>query len=310
LQAQGQLITLQEGAEAKAVVAPELGGWLLRYMRHVPGRGYVDVLHFREEVVDRYPSQMYAGNPVLFPLVSFNIAGGQEHFYEWPALGSEQPPTRFPMAQHGFARKSKWKVAAFHETSVRLELTENEQTLAVYPFAFLHELEYRLEGGRLFLSQKVVNRSRRVMPFSSGFHPYFQVPFTGAGARNDCFCRMPAGKRMLPHGKMESFTAERFTAQDLPLGDDYSGTMFLADLEKREASLIDSASGLSAVLNWEKAPAYRFLALWSKSTEEPFFCIEPWTALPNSFGRSDGELILLAPDEEFEAGMWLDLKSS
>ncbi|HTG45240.1 MAG TPA: hypothetical protein VK633_11985, partial [Verrucomicrobiae bacterium] len=83
MQAQGQFITLREGSEAKALIAPELGGWLLRYMRHLPGRGYVDALHFSQEIVDRYPTQMYAGNPLLFPLVSFNSTGGKEHHYEW-----------------------------------------------------------------------------------------------------------------------------------------------------------------------------------------------------------------------------------
>ena len=41
-------------------------------------------------------------------------------------------------------------------------------------------------------------------------------------------------------------------------------------------------------LNFDTNPAYRFLALWAPDPASTFFCIEPWTALPNSFGRSDG----------------------
>ena len=96
MQAQGQLVTLREDSEAKAVVAPELGGWLLRYSRHFPKLGYVDALHFSQEVADRYPNQMYAGNPLLFPMVSFNHLPNRENHYLW------QDKT-YPLPQHGFA---------------------------------------------------------------------------------------------------------------------------------------------------------------------------------------------------------------
>ncbi|MGV3774258.1 MAG: hypothetical protein ACO1QB_15255 [Verrucomicrobiales bacterium] len=309
MKAQGQFITLQEGGDAKAVVAPELGGWLLRYMRHLPGLGYVDVIHFDQEVVDRYPNQMYAGNPILFPLVSFNVVEGQEHFYQWPLKEGESSPTRFPMQQHGFGRKSPWKVAASTESMVRMELVDNEQTRAVYPFSFLHELQYELKQGRLHFTQKIVNRSGRVMPFSTGIHPYFQVPFTARGKRSSCSLRIPGSTKMIPQGNMENFAAEKIPPQELSINNDFSGTMFLADLEKREIELVDHDSRLVSTLNWVDAPAYRFVALWSKSTEEPFFCIEPWTALPNSFGRPDGELTLLQPGEEFRASIWIDFRS-
>jgi galactose mutarotase-like enzyme len=41
--------------------------------------------------------------------------------------------------------------------------------------------------------------------------------------------------------------------------------------------------------------------LWSRSPSENFYYLEPWTVLPNSFGRPDGELIVLQPGERFRA---------
>jgi len=63
------------------------------------------------------------------------------------------------------------------------------------------------------------------------------------------------------------------------------------------------------VFNFEEAPQHRFIAIWSKTTSEPFYCLEPWTALPNSFSRvKDRELILLEPQKTFRAAMWIELR--
>ena len=64
--------TLTDTDGTIAVIAPELGGWMLRYARKTQKHGLVDALHFSQAVVDRYPREMYAGIPILFPLVSKN----------------------------------------------------------------------------------------------------------------------------------------------------------------------------------------------------------------------------------------------
>jgi galactose mutarotase-like enzyme len=106
---QEKLITLRDDSGAEAVIAPELGGWLLRYARPVPGFEYVDGLYFAQEVVDRYPNQMYAGNPLLFPQVSFSHLPGDEHHYQWEG-------NTYALPQHGFARHMKWRTAGVSET--------------------------------------------------------------------------------------------------------------------------------------------------------------------------------------------------
>ena len=102
MQAQGQLVTLRDSSGAKAVVAPDLGAWLLRYTRHLPELGFVEGLYFSQEVVDRYPNQMYAGNPLLFPQVSYSHLPGKEHHYQ---INGQV----YSLPQHGFARRSKWR---------------------------------------------------------------------------------------------------------------------------------------------------------------------------------------------------------
>lgn len=300
MQAQGQFITLHDPAGAKAVIAPELGGWLLRYMRHLPGLGYVDGLYCAQEVVDRYPNQMYAGNPLLFPQVSFSHLPGREHHYTWEGKV-------YALPQHGFARRSKWRVAGVKETQLVMELRDSDETRKAYPFAFKTEVTYELIEGRLHFRQTVENHGSSPMPFSTGIHPYLPVPVASSGRRANCRVEIPSAKRVLPGTDWNSWSTEPFAAQSLSVQEDVSGTWFLADLHEKRLSLADTDSGVRVTLDFSEAPRHRFVAIWSKSTSDPFYCIEPWTALPNSFGRKESELILLPPGEKFAAAMWMDI---
>jgi galactose mutarotase-like enzyme len=300
MQAQGQLITLRDSSGAKAVIAPELGGWLLRYTRHLPELGYVEGLHFAQEVVDRYPNQMYAGNPLLFPQVSFSHLPGKEHHYQWKGQ-------TFALPQHGFARRSKWRVTGVNESRVMMELSDSQETRKAYPFSFGTEVTYELREGRLHYRQVVENRGDGVMPFSTGIHPYLPVPIMAKGERNDCFVELPGARRVVTNDEWRSWRTEPFATKKLPVGDDVSGTLFLTDLGTPEISLVDPSAAVKITLNFAQAPAHRYVALWSKSTSDPFYCIEPWTALPNSLNREKSELIELAPGAKFEAGMWFNV---
>ena len=136
------LLQITDPTGALAVIAPELGGWLLRYARPTRQHGLVEALHFDQAVVDRYPKEMWAGNPLLFPMVSFNHLPGKEHHYHWQGRD-------YLLPQHGFARRTPWQVIDHTTSALTLELTDTEATRTTYPFAFSHRVTYRLEAGRL-----------------------------------------------------------------------------------------------------------------------------------------------------------------
>jgi galactose mutarotase-like enzyme len=296
-------VTLNGPDGSIAYIAPHLGGWLLRYARPIENRGLVEALYCKQEIIDRYPKEMYAGSPILFPLVSFNRADGKDHHYEWEGQVYQMP-------QHGFGRRSKWNVVEQTPVSVTIELPDTEDTRANYPFSFRQRLTYRLEKGRLHWEQVIENRSERAMPFASGFHPYFSVPLGAESSRNTCFVEVPEAKRMIMQNQAESFVAESFPAQNWNVSEDVSATLFLSDLKKKELALVDPVSRLEVFLNFEEAPQYRFIALWAKTPNEPYFCIEPWTSLPNPYGRpQDKELVVLQPKSTFRAAMWMELRT-
>ena len=296
------LVTLTDTDGTLAAIAPQLGGWLLRYARPVAGHGLVEALHCTQAVIDRYPREMYAGSPILFPIVSFNHAPGKDHHYEWNGQ-------LYPLPQHGFARRSKWAVVQQDAASITMELSDSEATRTGYPFAFRHRIAYRLAGGRLHWEQVIENRSSEPMPFGTGFHPYFAVPLTPKSERSTCFVEIPDAKRMTMHDRGASFSAKPFPAQNWSVQEDVADTLFLAGLKKHELVLVDPGSELEVILNFEEAPQHRFVTLWSKSPEEPYYCLEPWTSLPNAFTRAkDRELILVEPQKTFRAAMWMELR--
>lgn len=293
-------VELRDGDSALAVVYPELGGWLTRYARRLGARGWRDALHHDEAVIARYPDRMWAGSPVLFPHVSDNVANGRKGHYELNGVTYASP-------QHGFGRRVPWRILDRTPSSVTLELTDSERTRPSYPFAFRHQLTYRLTAGRLVWEQRVENRDSQPLPFSTGFHPYLRVPLAG-GDRNRCTVRLPRSRRYFPVDQTGSFFDEPMAAQDLSVSLDASGTVLLGELGTPEVALRDEAGGIGVRLNFAAQPAYRFLALWAPDTASPFFCVEPWTALPNSFGRGDGEVTVLVPGESFEATLWMELE--
>jgi galactose mutarotase-like enzyme len=155
------------------------------------------------------------------------------------------------------------------------------------------------------LEQEIENRDPHPMPFSTGIHPYLRVPLLSAGDRGRCLVRLPAATRFVPADKAAAFAREAWPARELSVAEDVSGTVFLGELARPEIALVDPVAGLATTLNWAGAPAYRFVALWARSPAEPYYCVEPWTALPNSLGRADGERITLPPGGRFTARLWL-----
>jgi len=297
------LVELRDDTGAIAWVRPDLGGWLLRYARPLPGHGLIEALRYDPAVVDRYPKEMWAGNPLLFPHVSFNAARDQEGQYELNG-------TLYQSLQHGFGRRVPWSVAASTPSSVTLELCEGPLTLPSYPFRFRHRVTYSLVGGRLEMLQTVENTDTQPLPFSTGIHPYLNVPLKPGSDRTQCHLRLPRCTRFNPIGKCEEFFTEPVAEQAWPVSRDVSTALFFGEFAEKEIALVDPAAGVEVVVNFAESPDYRFAALWSRTTDAPFYCIEPWTALPNSFGRGESDLSILPPGGEFRARLWLDVRAT
>lgn len=215
-------------------------------------------------------------SPVLFPIVGKApddtlLIDGKPH----------------AMAQHGFARRREFSLAAASDTLCRYSLEASDETRAVYPFDFLLSVEHSLDGPTLTVAAEVEIHGETAMPFGFGFHPAFVWPLPGAAGKPHVVTldnagapqRQPLEKGLLSQGR----TPSPFTAGRLVL----SPELFVDD-----ALVFPEGAGSGLTFQAEDGPALAFrfenlpnLALWSKPGA-PFLCVEPWHGTAAEYGGS------------------------
>lgn len=261
-----------QAAQAELEVVPERGGLITHWRFKGQEILYFDAARFADPSLS-----VRGGIPVLFPICG-NLPDNQY------TLNGQT----YTLKQHGFGRDLPWEVverATHDEAALTVQLTQNEQTLAVYPFEFSVRLTYRLAGNALTIDQVVENRSDRTMPFSLGFHPYFQV-----NDKTQLDFDIPADqfqdqitKEMHPFtGQFEDITADEIDVAFKPLS-------------RQSAQVQDRDRNLILTLTYDDA--FSTLVFWIVNGKD-YYCLEPWTAPRNALNTGDS-LILLAPQQSF-----------
>lgn len=103
------------------------------------------------------------------------ISGGIPHCF--PQFGPGA------MQQHGFARNLDWAIASTSadpqpdekDPSVELVLTENDYTLAMWPYPFKAVYTVTLHGDRLLTHFAVHNTGTQAFEFTAALHTYIEV---------------------------------------------------------------------------------------------------------------------------------------
>lgn len=213
--------------------------------------------------------------PILFPYAGKLVDGKME------AKGGV-----YEGGQHGFARLMEHAFVRQSANEIVLELTENEQTLAQWPWRFRLTSHFILEGDRLLHRLEVENRDEDDMRFGIGYHPAFSVPFDEGHTAADyelrfdsiqspmCLNTNPLG---LLHGDWYFLGKNLDT---IPLTPDLfandSHCMF--GLSAKTLGLYEKGTGRGVVCEIDHFP---YCLIWSKpGWPTPFVCIEPWMSLP------------------------------
>lgn len=217
-------------------------------------------------------------SPVLFPVV-----GCYKNFK------CVHEGKTYELAQHGFARDMEFALLSQTENELWLRITETEETLKSYPFAFVLDIGYRMEGYKVEVIWRVHNPADETMYFSIGGHPGFNIPADreeGTGcylymnAKEDKVVSRKINNRLAIDGFYDcnlekgtvAVTKELFAEDALVLEEHQISRVELLDAEKKAFLRVDFDSPLVGI--W--APAYL-------EEKAPFVCIEPW------YGRCDHE---------------------
>ena len=213
--------------------------------------------------------------PLLFPIVG-RLAGD--------ALRHKGRTTR--LTQHGFARDRVFTVTKRTASSCTLTLVDDDETRAMFPFAFRLAVRYRLNGDMLTTDYRLENTAATDLLASLGAHPAFRWPLVD-GIAKDAHrlvfeCAEPEPLLQLKDGLIASErVASPLDGRALGLSD----ALFARDalIFERPASrrVRYEASGteMAVEVAWD---GFTELGVWSKPAD--FICIEPWSGLSDRSG--------------------------
>jgi galactose mutarotase-like enzyme len=213
------------------------------------------------------PAHWSGRAPVLFPIVG--AAPGGRIVVDGHAAG---------MAQHGFARRSRFAVDEHGPGHCRHRLVASAASRAVWPFEFRLDISHALDGPALTVTAEVHNDDRRTMPFGFGFHPAFAWPLPGAEGRPHLVVldngAAPGLRRIDADGLLtDTDHPSPFRAGELALD---------PGLFAGGALIFPEGAGCGLSYGAEGGPVLHFtfsglpnLALWTRPGA-PFLCVEPW----------------------------------
>lgn len=252
------------------------------------------------------PPEFWSGRaPFLFPIVG--------------AVNEEVIRLRgktYPMAKHGFARKSEFAIVeqAADRTTFRLEASE--ATRVRYPFDFRLDITHSLQGTALRTEAVLTNPGGVPLPASFGFHPALRWPLPWGGAREDhrlVFAEAePAPIRRIDTESGLVFPDPRPTPVEgdtlAPRDDLFVEDALIFDRLNSRALRYGVPGGRMIRVGFPDMP---LLGVWTKPGA-PFLCIEPWQGLADPVGyegdfRAKPYVIELAPGAERRFVMTIDI---
>ena len=225
----------------------------------------------------------WAGHaPVLFPIVGA-LAGG--HF--------RHDGQGYTLPKHGFARTSRFALADQSPSNARFRLTDSPETLAIYPFPFTLDLEFRAEGDVLRQVATVTNPGHGPLWFSFGFHPAFAWPLPGGAAKEDhriVFAQDepqdirridPLSGLLLPDPQPSPAKGNHYT----PDASQFEADALIWDHLASRSLTFGAEHGARLEIGFPDTP---MLGVWQKPGAA-YLCIEPWQGIADPLGWQ-GEL--------------------
>jgi galactose mutarotase-like enzyme len=230
----------------------------------------------RELMTDADPAFWSGRAPLLFPIVGA-LAGGRYR------LGGEE----YALPQHGFARRREFALIESAPDRALFRLTDDEETRAVYPFAFALDAEYRVAGATLSIVITVTNIGDGDMPASFGFHPAFAWPLPYGQPREDhaivfaeeepgALCRITPDALIGPADRASPVEGHTLRLRDSLFAHD----ALVWDEIASQALSYGAATGPKLEIAFPDTP---MLGIWTRPGAR-YVCVEPWHGIADPDG--------------------------
>ena len=213
-------------------------------------------------------------SPVLFPIVG--SLKDDTYFYK---------DKIYQLPRHGFARERIFLKDQLSLEEAVFSLSQDAETLAIYPFAFLLKLRYVLQGNTLTCNYEISNIGYDELLFSVGAHPAFKVPMFEGSTYTDYYLQFNKAEQLhrwkLEKGLMAAQTEVVATENGkLSLSHElfYEDAIVLKNIQSNSITIgcTKHANGLH--FNFDNFP---FFGIWA-SKDANFVCLEPWCGIADS----------------------------
>ena len=190
---------------------------------------------------------------------------------------------------HGFARDMEFAFKGQSENSLSFVLTENEESLAQYPYKFSLEVRYTINDNCLRVENFVTNTGGEDMYFYLGAHPAFNCPLNDGDSFDDHYVEFDEDEHITQKiGGEEVVLVEKGRTLDMTRALFDNDSIPLEFPNSKAISLRSKKGGSYVRLEY---PVSDCITVWSPTGDDraEFVCLEPWTSVPTFY------------DDEFEA---------
>lgn len=220
------------------------------------------------------PNYWSKHSPVLFPVIG-ELKDGKYIFDN----------KEYHLPRHGFVRDKTFEAKHTSDTSAIFTLHSNADTLAVYPFKFIFQVQYEIKLHTLYCSYIVQNVNESNMYFSVGGHPAFKVPLNEKLKYDDYtlfFNKDNSLKRFLLVNGLTNDKTEIVALDDKKLHLKsslfYNDAIVLKNIKSNQIQLYSEKDPHGLRFMFEGFP---YFGIWA-AKDAPFVCLEPWCGIADN----------------------------
>ena len=239
-------------------------------------------------------------SPVLFPIVG-GLKNDTYYFND----------KAYKLPRHGFARDKSFAAEKISDTEAVFTVTEDEQTLQVYPFAFTLKLRYSLNAAAISCTYEVYNSGKQDLLFSVGAHPAFAVPLTSDSIYTDYYLQFNTTETLQRWKLTDGLVSA--VNEILPLENNklllhqklfYEDAIVLKNMQSKAITLGCNKHDHGLHFTFNDFP---FFGIWA-AKDAPFVCLEPWCGIAGGVNLNqqfkDKEGINILPVNEYWQRTW------
>lgn len=238
-------------------------------------------------------------NPVLFPIIA--TIENDQYIHDGQ---------NYHLPIHGFALNEDFHLSRHNDQEIIWQLESYAATKQLYPFDFVLQVKYFLEGNKIKVSYNVSNTGNQEMPFCVGGHPTFACPLEKHLHFNDYFLVFDQNEniqRLTMDGALMSGKSERLLKdqKEIPLQKSlFRENAMVTKKIKSRFLTYQPGQGEKGVRLHLGNSTHLGIFSWSESFTDEYICIEPWIGLPGHKGEKTLEekegVIILPPEQNYE----------